>query len=643
MQSYGQNWGDIVKMIKKIIYLSVAALFVSPLWSASILDAELLAKAEADECFNGVGQPYDSNASLSHCTDIGQPKVNQAYVWGMTKTETHIWFGTVANTLCLVNGTYHQQTTSTLNDSWVCEQNESKYPAYMASITGKAEYTLLGSMGLGDWRVPKIYRYDIATGTNVEVTPSPFTPEGQLILQTLGLRSAGTHNGVVFLAGPGFGGGNMSVNMFAFDAQTGELIGAHSFEQYNNIRKWIVADNELYTAVGVNEAYTFVEGEGNFSGRVLKWEGNVTNPFEFTEVGYLPGSGAELALHEGRLFVTSWPGSELASGAKPAGLYMSPVLPLGGLNTATVWKEIWNAGDYEPDPVVAMTYGGGAVASYEGHLYWGTMHVPLVAMMAASTAYDINTSDTETMIKTVFATNRAISIFRASDFDDVDGAGTIELLYGENVLKKFDLNPISPTFKTFVNSPNKMGQTPLWGASGFGNMYNNYTWTMNVFKDKLYIGTMDWGYLLLEMYPDIENPLVRLQILLDYGIDIQEPNPGADLWRIESSNGPAEAEDTTGVGNYGSYGIRTMVSDDQNLYLGMANPMNLMTDPTDEKPEGGWELIKMSENGGSSGGGSGGSSGGGCTYNPDNKKFDMMMLIMLALSLLYPWRRKFIK
>ncbi|MDM5263291.1 choice-of-anchor F family protein [Sulfurovum sp. XTW-4] len=37
------------------------------------------------------------------------------------------------------------------------------------------------------------------------------------------------------------------------------------------------------------------------------------------------------------------------------------------------------------------------------------------------------------------------------------------------------------------------------------------------------------------------------------------------------------------------------------------------------------------------------SGGGGCTYNPNSKNFDMMFLVMMALGLLYPFRRRFIK
>jgi len=487
-------------------------------------------------------------------------------------------------------------------------------------------------MGLGDWRAPKIYRYDIATGVNEDKTPSPLTEAGQHILSTVGLRSAGTHNGVVFLAGPGFGGGEMSVNMFAFNAATGDFLGSHVFTDYDNIRKWIVANGELYTAVGDKNATVVGETE-EYVGRVLKWEGDINNPFDFKEVGYLPGSGAELAFHDGRLFVSTWPGAELTGSAAFSGLYMSETVPAtGGLNTLTVWKEIWNAADYEPDPVVARTYGGGAVASFDGHLYWGTMHVPGVALMAATQAYGLDTNDDALMRDAMIATNRAISIYRASNFTD-NGAATKELLYGDSKLGKYDTNMTSPTFETFIEVDNNMGAA-LWGEAGFGNAFNNYTWTMNVFKDILYVGTMDWSYLLEELAADYGLSPAEVAYLLS------SAHKGADLWRIESSAGSgAIAEDLTGIGNYGSYGIRTMVSDADHLYLGMANPMNLMTDLTDDKPEGGWELIKMSEK--TSTGGSGG-GGGGCTYNPNNTKFDLM-IFLLALSLLYPWRRKLIK
>jgi hypothetical protein len=615
---------NVVKRLKEIvgkgIVLGCMALMAQSA-SAAVLKPALLAKAAPDECFNGVGEAYlplNPNSQtyeqdVQNCINGGyQPKVNQAYVWGLANTEAYVWFGTAPNTLCLVKGTYHQQSEPTLNDSWVCELSESQYPLYLeTNLPFHPDLDpMLNEIGLGDWRISKIYRYNKTTGMNEDISPM----SDPNFLMTLGIRSAGTHNGVVFFAGPGFGSGGLSVNMFAFkDDANHTYLGSHSFAEYSNIRKWIVVGDDLYTAVGDQDDI----------GRVLKWEGNATDPFQFVEVGRLPGSGAELAYHEGRLFVTTWPGSELPGGSSVAGVYMSPIVGEGLSESNATWQEIWKASEYEPDPVVAATYGGGAIASFDGQLYWGTMHVPMVATMAAVSVYDINTSDEEAMTDTMLGTHRAISIFRASNIA-ADGNATVELLYGETMLPRYIPG------QGFVDVPNNMGTAPLWGESGFGNTFNNYTWTMEVFKDRLYIGTMDWSYLMTEMLGDI-NLSAELSFLLSY-----EVNNGADLWRIDGSTKKAVAENTTGIGNYGSYGIRTMVSDADHFYLGMANPMNLMTDVTDNKPEGGWELIQMDEKVSTGG-------GGGCTYNPNADKFDMMFFVLLALSALYPWRRKLIR
>ena len=56
--------------------------------------------------------------------------------------------------------------------------------------------------------------------------------------------------------------------------------------------------------------------------------------------------------------------------------------------------------------------------------------------------------------------------------------------------------------------------------------------------------------------------------------------------RFKSLRRPAVAVSRTGVGNAANYGIRTMVAEPDRLYLGTANPMNLL-------PEGGWELRRV--------------------------------------------------
>jgi hypothetical protein len=292
---------------------------------------------------------------------------------------------------------------------------------------------------------------------------------------------------------------------------------------------------------------------------------------------------AELALHDGRLFVTTWPNLS-ASPIEQASLFMSPPIPVGGLTgaDADAWEQVWQASDYEPDPVTAVTYGGGALHSFGGYLYWGTMHVPFVASVAHFETY----GQPENVLQTVAAilgTHRSISIFRGQNLGAPDQE--VELLYGSALLPAY-VPPIG-----WLILPNNMGRGPLWGAAGFGDYYNNYTWTMDEYEGELYVGTMDWSYLI-----DEGLPLIReyLGIPPEIPIPLPESEHGADLYRFPSVDAPAHAESVDGVGNPSTYGIRTVISDDA-LYLGMANPMNLLTDPGDALPEGGWELLRLSQ------------------------------------------------
>lgn len=538
-----------------------------------------LEKADPDECFNGVGQPYSGTVSLG-CSDSPiynmdtQPKVNQAYVWGLTKYNEDVWLGTAPNTLCLVYGGFLGQTSSTQTPSYVCE-------------FGNSQYSPPAPPAIGDWRAPDAFVYDLNTATlvNRDVNPANF-PSATLqdslrFTNTLGIRSAGVYTSVisntVFLAGPALTGG---IHMFAYDADTGGFISSTNVISYTNIRKWINVDGYLYTGVRKNDG----------SGAVLKYVGDPSVPgqiFEFEEVGMPVASSeaAELAFHDGRLFVSTWPVT-----GKPASLWMSPVIPSGGLTSADKdnWQKVWQINQYDPNMLTAAMTGGGALASFNGYLYWGTMHVPFMAFSAHMQLFPPDPGwDQETynsyLIASLLGNHRAISIFRGRNFDTMP---EVELLYGEQELPAF-------VNGSWVIVPNNMGgASPLYGGSGFDNFYNNYTWTMDTFKDELYVGTMDWSYLLSDgLYPLSE------MLGLPPGVPLPLPDGdhGADLWRFSDEYSAAEAIDTGGVGNYTNYGIRTMLVDGDGFYLGTANPMNLLTDPYDYLPEGGWELIEMRE------------------------------------------------
>ena len=235
-----------------------------------LLGRRLLAKATPDEDFNGVGEPYLPGPPFEH-----EPKVNQAYAWGMTKAGDKIWIGSGANTVCMLLGGYSGGTiTQTIQtDSFVCEFAESQYDPTLPS-------------GLEDWRPPVVHRYDLSTDTGADIAvPSP------LLTSTLGLRSAGNHNGVVILGGPQFGTETeiTGINLFAFDAESGDFLGAINMPQYANIRKWLVVDDVLYTTVGNI-------GEG---GEVLRWRGNATSPFQFEVVATWTARGPKSNLTKG--------------------------------------------------------------------------------------------------------------------------------------------------------------------------------------------------------------------------------------------------------------------------------------------------------------------------------------------------------
>lgn len=531
---------------------------------------EVLAKAVADECFAGVGVPYPPGPPCAE----GQPKVNDAYVWGLAKAGNRLWFGTGANVLCLKPEGYTVREP-VLNEDYTCEYGESQPAKQNPALPAT----------LGDHRPPEIYVYNLALDRLTDRTGDLTGADAALLRDTAGLRAGTAHRGVVLLAGPSLVSG---VNVFAFDAVTGAYLGSTKLTAYENIRHFAVAAGVLYAGVGIG-------ANGGEGGRVLRWTGDRTDPFGFVEVGVLPTQAADMAAHNGRLYVTTWPeavveematGAPMAAGSKTAGVapaapgeadglaavWMSPLLAEGesGLNPedAAAWQQIWHTGMYEPDPVIASSYALGGLESYQGQLYWGTMHVPLQATALHTAVYRPRTP---TQVRdTLINTQRASGLFRGRFLGT--GHQEVELLYGAAELPAFD-----PAAADGLGAWSAVptGYTPLYGASGFGNRFNAYTWKMVTSGGRLYVGTMDWTYLA--------------------GANLN-PDPaefGADLWVFESGQEPATAVDTRGLGNYLNQGVRNIVGDGETVYLGIANPFNLRADPTDDVPEGGWELIRV--------------------------------------------------
>jgi hypothetical protein len=543
----------------------------------STLDRTLLTKASPDECYNGIGELYLPGQT---CVS-GAPKVNEGYVFGLAKAGNDLWIGTVSNMPCLVISQLLGIIPPHETTAWVCEFGQSDFGKQ--AFPENPVYQNL----LGDWRPPHIYLYNLESGQRVDKTPTD--SEGAfLIEQTIGLRAAGTLEDVVILAGPTLAawtgipinGYLDGMNFFAYSTD-GTYLGSKNIPEFSDIRKWLVVDGVLYTSIRNTS-----QGDGS----VLRWTGSKDNPFQFEVVGHLDNEGADLAFHEGRIFVSTWPDlnpQKVISNQVPAGLYMSPLIPEGGLTSEHIhgWQKVWAATDYEPDMLTALTYLGGGLHSFDGYLYWGSMHFPVLAAAVHLFAVYGGIPDEipyEELLGTVIATHRPTNIFRGRNFGTPDEDK--QVVYGLPYM------PAQQLDGQFALVPNKMG-TPVYGLAGFGNFYNTYTWTMSVYQGQLFVGTFDWSYVFREALEVIlyamtgSIPQVSIQLPL--------PGYGADLFRFPSSQSYAVPESISGVGNYTNYGIRTMLADDA-LYLGTANPMNLLTDPTDLIPEGGWELISLS-------------------------------------------------
>ncbi|RJP62445.1 MAG: T9SS C-terminal target domain-containing protein [Ignavibacteriales bacterium] len=607
---------------------------ITPDDAASAVDFTLLAKALPDEDYFGIGHP-DNNFDPTLTEFEGIPKTNQAYVWGFVKDGPNIWFGTAPNVLCLVEAGFLGFTGGhEVDNCWVCEGHYT-WDTYPDAI-------------FYDWRPPRIFMYNTAADVLEEKTGLLDELGRTRLNHTLGIRSAGAFNGVVFVGGPNTGGLGPTttgaqlevdgidggINLFAFNANTGEYLGSTTIDWLgefgsmgyaDNIRKWVVANGVLYCGLGVNSGYdlnnSFVNNLGQDlnksvdqtdvttpGGAIMRWRGNVDDPFQFEVVGEIASDAAEIIQHNGRLYVNTWPNIAGPSHF-PAGIWRSPIIPADGLTDADkhFWNMVWNVLQYEPDPVVAMTYGGGAMASYDGKLYWGTMHVPFVAGIAVNRVYGEYWSPIERLIG-ILGAHRSIAIFRgnfdvvpsssmAKSSDNTKGAyfGDVELLYGNPFLPRYvgvtdvseesDKSEETPTVGGWMFVPNNMHSLPLFGLSGINNFFNNYTWAMDVYKNRLYVGTMDWSFLafapLMSLIPELPEGIQ--DIINQLGLT---KYLGADLWKFTSSSFPAVPVSVGGLGNNLNYGVRNLLSDGTALYAGMANPMNL-------SPKGGWELIRV--------------------------------------------------
>lgn len=479
------------------------------------MSLDTIAKAPVDGCYFSIGHilnTYNPNGiDCDYCKSLempldftdpespmvkGKPKTNGAYPWGVTRKGNKIFWGTVNNILCMpswqgmtslgVNKPYE-------NSCWVCEYDQG---------------TRKDAGMNGDIVRPRVYMYDTELGVISDITPS-----ATVLDDCLGLRSAASHNGVVFIGGPGLdsdGGQTSTTSAFlAFD-EDGYLLGTSDMQNVDgcrvtDVRRWLVHEGVLYVGVAI------VDQNGVNKGAVLRWYGDKNDPFLFHIVGYTANEAGEICIHNGRIYAGGWPSDNFPKSA----IFESPEIPEGGLTPegATEWEIKWCIDQYEPNMMIQRANQCSLLRSYKGKLYW-SMWFPQYAMPAMISQLGIDFTSMKG-IATILAIMRQATLWRTEDFSEV------EMLYGEEKLPNLNLM----TQDIIQPQPNVSGYKPVYGRAGFGRIFTSYMWATEEYNNNLYIGTMSTESVLepgLEIFSGKENK--ALSSILVQLLGVQEKN-----------------------------------------------------------------------------------------------------------------------
>lgn len=600
-------------------YLNATPAAETPLWTVN-----LRTRAKPDECYDGTPSPFAASSNgispdlsvldadtglpgggfgFEDTCNSSKPKFNENYVWGEVRTSNDVWFGTMANTQCVITGgTKIIVPTSPapvppgrLNP--LCEFDQSWNAANMGP----------GFQYIADWRVPHIRVWRNGTGELIE----PAIPAGadmDRLEDTLGIRFAGKFGNRVILGGPTIAGsvGQAGINLFIFDSTNRQFLKSCNLPQYNDVRRGVTVqrngtDNQFYFTVRTAP----VNGGGGGKGAVVRWNPTASNLCQFSQVGNLDNMGGEILQFGNQLVVGTWINFSRSQGSQSfqlpaaAGLYVSPTLPTGGLSSFNQngWKKAWTiTTNWEPDYVAGLSETLGAIAVYQNWLYFGLMMQPniveIVAGQLHSTGlynFDADNDgayDQSDMLAVRRGASRPAALFRAQGL----GLRTqkVEVLYGNRYLPVYNRRS-----RTYTAPPaggdtahsNKMNAPSKWGKAGFDCLGTFYMWSATVSANTLFFGTASSANAF-----QFTNSNPGDSAWADFNeANCQE---GGDLMRFDNASSAAKAESRTGLGNPNN-NFRNMQPGTSGPIVGTANASNVLFDPAD--PPGGWELIELTK------------------------------------------------
>jgi hypothetical protein len=124
-----------------------------------------------------------------------------------------------------------------------------------------------------------------------------------------------------------------------------------------------------------------------------------------------------------------------------------------------------------------------------------------------------------------------------------------------------------------IDPPDATPREPISGIdAGFGNPMAFYGWSMEVWRDELYVGNLDTSVFLLyaPMFLDDMPPGFELPDLSEFEA-VTNLTPGCDLYKTRDGVHWVPVT-TTGFGMATNYGFRTMKATGDGFFLGTANP-----------------------------------------------------------------------
>lgn len=562
--------------------------------------------APVDGAYYGIGDerneyhPYGMDVTQRYYTlsQHGKLKRSGSYVWGMCTYNGKLYWSTNTNYMCVPG---YAQVASSGDDTsegldngcWVCEYKYSSRANEVVNTPNGPQ-----ALGIsGDIQVPRIFCYDPKTNVTEDITPKEGTDAYDVLRNCQGLRSAYSFNDLVFFGGPALvGGSNTAAASSAFvcyDPAKGEYIGSSDMSdvegcQVTNVRRWVEIDGILYCSVGIKDK------TGSNRGAVLRWYGSYDEPFKFRIVGWTACEAAEIEKYNGRLWVGGWPVTAVHNVATGEGypyaeVYRGPVIPEGGLTPekATEWERVWRFQDYQN----LSTYTS-SMRAYKGKLYWGMFGSTFGSFYAVNRIYGENYSSPNALAYMLGNMN-STSFWR---LDDTTGSEkpAIELLYGEETIPKnyggygvMAGGRVTPEPDWRIER-NGMGLRPKWGRSGYGNLFTAYTWALELYHDKLLIGTMDMSNLIEAGIGGTSEEKANMLQMLTSLLNVQESERGFECLVLSDPDKAPEYLTTNGFKNPMSYGIRnfTVIGDD--FYIGSANPHNIHSN-------GGWNVFRIND------------------------------------------------